>query len=98
MDIAMQSTNPGNKVDAPEVPPPVSQREGVRRLPIDGLSKHLPHRFPVGATYVIEGYGGEGGNLRVISRYVVLPGGLRINVPADISQPPAPRPCIPAKP
>ena len=57
------------------------------RLPIDGLSKHLPHWFPVGATYVIEGYGGEGGNLRVISRYVVLPGGLRINVPAEISQP-----------
>ena len=50
--------------------------------PIDGLPKHLPHRFPVGATYVVEGYGGEEGHLRVISRYVVLPGGRRINVPS----------------
>ena len=47
----------------------------------NGLPKHLPHRFPVGATYVVEGYGGEDGDLRVISRYVVLPGGCRINVP-----------------
>ena len=40
----------------------------------------LPRRFPVGATYVVEGFGGAGGNLRVIARYVVLPGGQRINV------------------
>jgi hypothetical protein len=40
----------------------------------NGLPKHLPRRFPVGATYVVdEGYGGEDGDLRVISRYVVLP-------------------------
>jgi hypothetical protein len=51
----------------------------------------LPRRFPVGATYVIEGYGGEEGKLRVIARYVVLPGGRRINVPADLSTPAAPR-------
>jgi hypothetical protein len=51
----------------------------------------LPTRFPVGATYVVEGYGGEEGNFRVIARYVVLPGGRRINVPADLSSPPAPR-------
>ena len=44
----------------------------------------LPQRFPVGAKYVVEGYGGEKGNLRLIARYVVLPGGQRINVPADI--------------
>ena len=35
----------------------------------------LPRRFPVGATYVVEGYGGEEGNFRVIARYVVLPAG-----------------------
>ena len=46
----------------------------------------LPRRFPVGAKYVVEGYGGEKGNLRLIARYVVLPGGQRINVPADLSQ------------
>jgi hypothetical protein len=55
----------------------------------NGLPKHLPHRFPVGATYVVEGYGGEDGDLRVISRYVVLPGGSRINVPGAV-RPPVP--------
>ena len=42
----------------------------------------LPRRFPVGATYVVEGVGGAEGHLRVIARYVVLPGGRRINIPA----------------
>ena len=51
----------------------------------------LPRRLPVGAKYVIEGYGGEKGNLRLIARYIVLPGGRRINVPADLSQPVSPR-------
>jgi hypothetical protein len=55
----------------------------------NGLPKHLPRRFPVGATYVVEGYGGEDGDLRVISRYVVLPGGSRINVPGAV-RPPVP--------
>ena len=40
----------------------------------------LPRRFPVGATYVVEG--GVEGHLRVIARYVALPGGRRINIPA----------------
>jgi hypothetical protein len=57
---------------------------------IDRLSSRLPRRFPVGAKYVVEGYGGENGNLRVIARYVVLPGGRRINVPANLSQPASP--------
>jgi hypothetical protein len=55
-------------------------------LPTDCLSSRLPRRFPVGAKYVVEGYGGEEGNLRLIARYVVLPDGRRINVPADLSQ------------
>ena len=42
----------------------------------------LPRRFTVGATYVVEGVGGAEGHLRVIGRYVVLPGGRRINIPA----------------
>jgi hypothetical protein len=54
-------------------------------LPIDRLCSRLPRRFPVGAKYVVEGYGGEEGKLRVIARYVVLPGGQRINVqPASL--------------
>ncbi len=43
----------------------------------------LPKRFPVGTTYVVEGRGGEDGDLRVFSRYVVLPGGERINLGVD---------------
>jgi hypothetical protein len=46
-------------------------------LPIDRLSSRLPRRVPVGAKYVVEGYGGEE-ELRVIARYVILPGGRRI--------------------
>jgi len=54
------------------------------------MVSRLPER-PVGATYVVEGFGGEEGNFRVIARYIVLPGGHRINVPDDLSSPLAPR-------
>jgi hypothetical protein len=60
---------------------------------INRLLSRLPRRFPVGAKYVIEGYGGEKGNLRVIARYIVLPGGRRINVPAA-GRPAAQRPIL----
>ena len=60
-------------------------------VPSCHMVSRLPERLPVGATYVVEGFGGEEGNFRVIARYVVLPGGHRINVPADLSSPPAPR-------
>jgi hypothetical protein len=56
-------------------------------LPSKGRSHHLPKRFPIGATYVVEGHGGEDGDLRVFSRYVVLPGGRRINLQAEASRP-----------
>ena len=56
------------------------------RLPIDRQSTALPRRLPVGARYVVEGRGGEDGHLRVFSRYIVLPGGQRINVPSDPSK------------
>jgi hypothetical protein len=51
----------------------------------------LPSRFPVGTTYVVEGCGGAEGQLRVFSRYVVLPGGRRINLADDFSGPASPR-------
>ena len=51
----------------------------------------LPRRFPVGATYVVEGCGGAEGQLRVFSRYVVLPDGRRINLADDFSGPASPR-------
>jgi hypothetical protein len=40
---------------------------------------------------VVEGRGGEDGHLRVFSRYVVLPGGRRINIPANLAGPASPR-------
>jgi hypothetical protein len=60
-------------------------------LPINRPQSRLPQRFPVGAKFVVEGHGGDQGPLRVIARYVVLPGGQRINVPADLSPLAAPR-------
>jgi hypothetical protein len=65
---------------------PNAYEEGAMRLPIDRQSTPLPKRFPVGARYVVEGCGGKDGHLRVFSRYVVLPGGQRINVPSDLSK------------
>jgi hypothetical protein len=65
---------------------PNAYDEGAMRLPIDRQSTPLPKRFPVGARYVVEGSGGEDGQLRVFSRYIVLPGGQRINVPSDLSK------------
>jgi hypothetical protein len=64
----------------------------VHRLQADRLSRSLPKCFPVGAKYVIEARaGGEREELHVLSRYVELPGGRRINVPADLNRSPSPR-------
>jgi hypothetical protein len=60
-------------------------------VPTSDMVSRLPDRLPVGATYVVEGFGGDQGNFRVIARYIVMPGGYRINVPADLSSPPAAR-------
>src|SRR5258708_26486116 len=65
---------------------PNAYEEGAMRPLIDRQSISLPKRFPVGARYVVEGRGGEDGDLRVFSRYIVLPGGQRINVPSDLSK------------
>jgi hypothetical protein len=53
-------------------------------LSLSRKTNRLPKRFPVGTTYVVEGHGGEDGNLRVFSRYVVLPDGQRINLGGDL--------------
>jgi len=55
------------------------------QLPERRGPRDLPKRFPVGTTYVVEGSGGENGHLRVFSRYVVLPGGRRINLGANLA-------------
>jgi len=56
---------------------------GVMHLPMNSPPAALPRRFPVGAVYVVEGRSSAEGDLKVLSRYVVLPTGRRINVPAE---------------
>lgn len=55
-------------------------------LPVNRPNR-LPKRFPVGTKFVVEGFGGDEGALRVVSRYLILPNGRRVNVPAHSSQP-----------
>jgi hypothetical protein len=54
----------------------------------------LPARFPVGTRYIVEGEPGKGGKLRIVSRYVVMPNGVRYDLmaaermrkPADLAR------------
>jgi hypothetical protein len=64
-----------------------AQRERVMHLRASHKSSRLPKRFPVGATYVVEGRAGARGQLLVSSRYVALPGGRRIDISADTHLP-----------
>jgi hypothetical protein len=50
-------------------------------------ARRLPDQFPIGTKYVVEGLGGGDGNLRVFSRFVLLPDGRRIDLPADFVRP-----------
>jgi hypothetical protein len=63
----------------------------IMYLPANRKQGRLPKRFPVGTTYVVEGRGDPEGHLCVFSRYVVLPGGERINLAADLSAAATPR-------
>jgi hypothetical protein len=40
----------------------------------------LPSRFPVGTHYIVEGEPAKSGQLRIVSRYVVMPSGVRHNL------------------
>ena len=44
------------------------------------LQSRLPTRFPVGTRYIVEGEPGTGGELRIVSRYVVMPSGVRYDL------------------
>lgn len=44
-------------------------------------SAHLPEYYPVGTSYVVEGRNDARGVLKVSARYVMLPGGRRIDLP-----------------
>jgi hypothetical protein len=54
--------------------------ERAMRLPKQHQPGVLPKDLPVGTVYVVEGRGGEAGCLRVSSRYLIIPGGGRIDL------------------
>jgi len=65
------------------------------------MQPRLPSRFPVGTRYIVEGEPEKGGNLRIVSRYVVMPSGVRYDLmtpagrprkPADLARNGRPRP------
>jgi hypothetical protein len=51
----------------------------------------LPSRFPVGTRLIVEGEPDRGGELRIVSRYVVMPSGVRYDLmtPAEPAHKPA---------
>ena len=66
-----------------------------------GTEPRLPSRFPVGTRLIVEGEPGKGGKLRIVSRYVVMPSGVRYDLmtpaerarkPADLARKGRPRP------
>ncbi len=57
--FAVRSQKRRNLHNADSVSPVDCTKERVMGLPIDRPSSRLPRRFPVGAKYVVEGYGGD---------------------------------------
>jgi hypothetical protein len=58
----------------------IAIRRDIMALSKNRLGRRFPRQFPVGAKYVVEGYGSAEGQLHVVARYIVLPGGRQINV------------------
>jgi hypothetical protein len=55
------------------------------------MQPRLPSRFPVGTRYVVEGEPAKGGKLRIVSRYLVMPSGVRYDLMnSEPARPPAP--------
>jgi hypothetical protein len=44
------------------------------------IQPRLPARFPVGTRYIVEGEPAKGGKLRIVSRYLVMPSGVRYDL------------------
>ena len=55
-------------------------------LSIETQIRNLPKRLPAGTVYVVEGRGGQHGNLRVSSRYVLMPNGQKVEISAELSR------------
>jgi len=47
---------------------------------IMAMQPRLPARFPVGTRYIVEGEPAKGGKLKIISRYLVMPSGVRYDL------------------
>jgi hypothetical protein len=47
---------------------------------IMAVRHRLPTRFPVGTRYIVEGEPAKGGQLRIVSRYLVMPSGVRYDL------------------
>lgn len=54
-------------------------------LSMDRQPRALPKRLPAGTVYVVEGRGGDRGNLRVSSRYVIMPSGEKVKIPMELA-------------
>jgi hypothetical protein len=47
---------------------------------IMAMQPRLPARFPIGTRYIVEGEPVKGGKLRILSRYLVMPSGVRYDL------------------
>ena len=54
-------------------------------LSIEHDMPQLPKRLPAGSVYVVEGRVGRHGNLRVSSRYLVMPSGEKVKIPMELA-------------
>jgi hypothetical protein len=63
---------------------------------IMAMQPRLPARFPVGTRYVVEGEPAKGGKLRIVSRYLVMPSGVRYDLMNSAE--PASKPDLARKP
>jgi hypothetical protein len=59
--------------------------EGAMRLSTEYDMPQLPKRLPAGSVYVVEGRVGRHGNLRVSSRYLVMPSGEKLKIPMELA-------------
>jgi hypothetical protein len=74
-----------------EALPNLHKGNSFRGAMIVATQIRLPSRFPVGTRYIVEGEPTKGGQLRIISRYVVMPSGVRYDLmtPAERVRKPA---------
>jgi hypothetical protein len=75
-----------NNVKVPVVLVLTETWRGIMSLPSGRQCNRLPKHFPAGTVYVVEGCGGQYGRLRISSRYIVMPSGRKLEIPADFDR------------